>query len=126
MSLAFLIKNVLGRCHEKGCWKKGLSVTYIDLNAKIDMRDVFAGILPKPAFSYLQCEPHMHQQLTNPNSMPVEVAGRCRTCIGERKVNVRGFIDEHGTTTSSYSPAFRGRPDAPGLPVIDCPKCRRS
>ena len=123
MSLWFHVKSLLGRCHEKGCWRKGLSVTYVDLNVKMDMREVFAGRVPAPAFSYLQCEPHMHQQLTNPDSMPIKIAGRCRTCIGEKKVNVRGIIDEHGRATTNYSPAFGGRPDAPGLKVIDCPKC---
>jgi len=113
------LKRLLGRCDEKGCWKKGVPVSYVDLHP------IASGGFPRTVFEYLQCEPHMHQQLTNPDSMPVEIAGRCRTCIGEKKVNIRGFIDEHGKTSTSYSPAFGGRPDAPGLSVIDCPKCRK-
>jgi hypothetical protein len=119
------LKRLFRRCHEKGCWKKGLSVTFLDMNEKSDIRELFAGKHAKPAFSYFQCEPHMHQQLTDPDSMSLKIAGRCRTCIGEKKVNVRKFLDEHGKTTVSYSPAFKGKPDGPHIPVIDCPRCTR-
>ncbi len=121
MSFAIRLKWFFGRCHEPGCWQKGLRRSYFDMSS--------VSLVPfaKPSmglkFECLQCEKHMHQELTNPDSMPVLLAGRCRTCIGEKKVVVRRFVDGDGKVKASYSPAYGGRPDVPDMEVADCPKC---
>lgn len=91
--------------------------SYIDLNKLPDA---------EIEFECLQCEKHMHQELTDPDSMPAMLMGRCRTCIGEQRVVVRRYVVGNKKITVAYSPAFGGRPDVPGMEVVDCPKCREA
>ncbi len=122
MSFAIKFKWFLRRCHEEGCWRKGMTRTYVDMGGfeTAPWTRPSGGFI---VFECLQCEKHMHQELMKPDSMPVMLAGRCRTCIGERKVVIRRFVDGDGKIKATYSPAYGGRPDVPDLEVVECPKC---